>query len=215
MFSIFFVVLFVFFVGAGASVVRAGIMGVISLFALWFGRQYYVFIALFLSAFLMNLWNPKIILYDVGFQLSFLATFGIVLFSESFKSFFKWLPSFFAIRESFSMTLSAQVFVLPIILFNFGSLSLISPVANIFVLPLVPIAMFFGFLSVFFNFFFLGFSHFFAFFGYVVLNLIIFLIESFSSFEFASFSFEFEWYFVFLYYFLLLFFLRSSLKFHI
>ena len=63
--SMVFVIVFVILVGASAAVVRAGIMGCISLMGIWFGRQYYVTQALMVAAFLMNLWNPKILVYDV------------------------------------------------------------------------------------------------------------------------------------------------------
>ena len=180
-----FVVLFVIFVGMSASVVRAGIMGCISLMALYFGRQYIVTISLFVSAFLMVLWNYKI-LNDVGFQLSFLATCGIVYCVPFVSKYFKWLPEFLGVRESVVMTLSAQVFVLPVIVWHFGRISLISPIANLFVLPFIPIAMIFGFFAVMGSFVFEFFGNVIGFFGYLILELMIVLVEFFASFSFAS-----------------------------
>lgn len=184
--SAIFVVVFTILVGASAAVVRAAIMGVISLFALWFGRPYLVMLSLFAAAFFMNLWNPKILVYDVGFQLSFLATFGLVSVSENIEKYFGWLPKFFGIREAFAMTLSAQVFALPIILFDFGRLSIISPIANVFVLPFIPLAMMFGFFSVLVGVFSRFLGNIFGFLGYLVLELIIRFVEFFASFDFAS-----------------------------
>ncbi|MBU1956882.1 ComEC/Rec2 family competence protein, partial [bacterium] len=163
----FFIIIFVIMVGASAAVVRAAIMGVISLIALFFGRQYFVIIGLFGAAFFMNLWNPKILVYDIGFQLSFLATFGIVVFADRIERYFRWMPSFFGMREAVLMTLSAQILALPVIILNFGRLSVVSPIANVFVLPLIPLAMLFGFFAVLFG-------RFFGFLGYLILEFIIF-----------------------------------------
>ena len=203
-FSGIFVVLFVMFVGAIVSVVRAGLMGILSLMALYFGRQYAVFLGLMISAFLMTLWNPKILVYDVGFQLSFLATLGIIAYSSVLEGFFKFVPKFFAIRESLMMTLSAQIVALPIIILNFGKLSVISPIANVFVLPFIPLSMIFGFFAVMFGFVseFLG--NVFGFFGYIFLKVIIFFIETFALLEFASIEIKwFAWWMVILWWILI------------
>ena len=157
-----FVLLFVLFVGASAAVVRAGVMGVIGLMALYLGRDYVVEIALMAAAFVMAVWNPKILVYDVGFQLSFLATAGLIYVAPKLERFVKWVPQGFGVRESLLMTLSAQVLALPVILLNFERLSLISPIANVFILPFIPLAMLLGFFSVFFG-------RIVGFFGYLVL----------------------------------------------
>ncbi len=148
-----FVVLFTVFVGASAAVVRASIMGVIGLLAIWFGRKSYVTNSLILSAFLMNFFNPKILVYDVGFQLSFAATCGLVYVSPLLEKWVQekapwvWcaIPQGFCIRESLFLTLSAQVTALPIIIMNFEQLSLVSPLANMFVAVLIPWAMLLSF----------------------------------------------------------------------
>ncbi|MFH1218467.1 MAG: ComEC/Rec2 family competence protein [Candidatus Peregrinibacteria bacterium] len=189
-----FIILFVLLVGASAAVVRAAIMGVISLMALFYGRQYYVFISLFAAGFLMNLWNPKILVYDVGFQLSFLATLGIVVFAEELGKKFERVSGLFGIREALVMTFAVQVLALPLIVLNFGRLSLISPLANVFVLPFIPFAMLFGFLGV------LG-GKIFGFFGYLILEFIIFVVNLFSKIEWASLRIEwFSWWMFALYY---------------
>lgn len=204
-FSLIFIFLFVILVGASASVVRAAIMGGISLMALFFGRRYFVGLSLLAAAFFMNLWNPRILLYDVGFQLSFLATCGLVYLSPTLEQRFNFLPSILAIRESFILTISAQIFALPIIIYNFGALSLIAPIANIFVLPLIPLAMIFGFLSLTLSTVVFGFS------AYLILTLIIFLVKIFASFEFLYIEIEwFSWWIVTLYYFFLLHWLRNK-----
>ncbi len=184
--SVLIIFIFVILVGAGASVVRAAIMGVVGLMALWFGRTYFVNISLFAAAFFMNLANPFILINDVGFQLSFLATCGLVFVSPLIKGFFVRVPEIFGMRESLTMTIAAQVLALPIILFNFGRLSLISPLANILVLPFLPLAMIFGFFGVLFGYVwnFLGLVV--GFLGYLILALIIFLVQFFAAMPLAS-----------------------------
>ncbi|MBI2634640.1 ComEC/Rec2 family competence protein [Candidatus Peregrinibacteria bacterium] len=177
-FAAVFVVVFVLFVGASAAVVRAGVMGMIGLAALYFGRLYYAKIALFAAAVLMILWNPLVFLYDVGFQLSFLATAGLIWASPILEKYFMWLPEKFGIRNALALTLSAQIFALPIMVWNFGYLSLISPLANVFVLPFIPISMVFGFISLFFG-------KIVGLFGYFVLKIVIMIVNFFAGFGFA------------------------------
>jgi len=190
-FSIIFVVCFVIFVGSSASVVRAAVMGIIGLAAVYFGRVYVASVSLIASAFFMNLWNPRLLVDDVGFELSVLATAGLVyvsaFMSEKFvNKYFKFLPVFAGIRESFSMTISAQIFVLPLILFYFGRLSLVSPIANLIVLPFIPWIMLFGFLGGIANFASGWLGDFFGFTAYVLMKFIIFVIGLFASLPFAE-----------------------------
>jgi ComEC/Rec2-related protein len=143
------IIIFTLFAGASAAVVRACIMGLISLFALHSERKADITITLLLSAVIMVGYNPKILFHDVGFQLSFLATMGLIYVSPLIEPYFKWLPNKLAIRESILLTLSAQIMALPIILFNFQALSVVSPLSNLLIAgPILPLAMLFGFLGV-------------------------------------------------------------------
>ncbi|MDP1706858.1 MAG: ComEC/Rec2 family competence protein [bacterium] len=139
---------FVIMTGAEASVVRAGIMGLLVILAQQSGRIYSFRNATALVALVMVLVNPKILVFDVGFQLSFLALIGIVYLKPLFlnsttagqkKSFLNW-------RDNFWTTTSAQLAVLPILFLNFGYFSLNSILANLLVLELVPLMMALGFL---------------------------------------------------------------------
>ena len=85
--------------------------------------------------------SPLSINYDINFHLSFLAVLGILYTQKFFEKIFFWLPDFLAIRESFVLTLSAMSFALPIIIFNFGQVSIMSPIANIAVTWTIPLAM--------------------------------------------------------------------------
>jgi competence protein ComEC len=142
---------FVLLVGASAAVVRAGIMGILTLWALFAGRKSQVAFALLWSAVLMVILNPYTLLFDVGFQLSFASTLGLLLFEPMLK---KWIPPWekaLVLHEAFILTLAAQIGTLPLILFHFGRFSVVAPLANVLVAPFLPLAMLFSALSVVFG----------------------------------------------------------------
>jgi competence protein ComEC len=188
--SVFIVVLFVFVSGLSASAIRAGIMGTLSLVALDFGKTYQAKISLFVSGFLMILISPKIIFYDIGFQLSFLATMGLIYLGNPINNLFKFLPEKFEIRSSISLTVSATLCVFPIMVFSFGSLSILSPLSNLLVLPVIPVFMFLSFLSLCFSFFSNFLSLIFAFFAYLISNYVFFVADFFGNIEFSLINLE-------------------------
>ena len=100
--------------------------------------------AILFAAAAMLAINPLLLRYDAGFQLSFLATLGIIYVYPLFeKNFFAGEQNIF--KETIFMTMAAQVFVLPVILANFEKLSVISPLANLLILPAIPYIMLGGF----------------------------------------------------------------------
>lgn len=141
------ILIFVILTGAQASVIRAAIMGLLVLLARREGRFYNVKNALALAAAVMAALDPIILRYDVGFQLSFAATMGLVFISPVIERYFQKLPSVFNLKETMAMTLSAQLAVLPLLLYYFKNLSLVSLPANILILPTIPYSMLLGFLS--------------------------------------------------------------------
>lgn len=147
--SIITIVLFTFFVGASSAVVRAAVMGIIALFVIHSGRPRLSLMMLLLSAVGMALYQPKILAYDVGFQLSLSAVIGVIWLVPLLPQFLQKLPEQFGIKEAILLTIAAQITTLPISVFHFHTFSLIAPLANLFVLPLIPFAMLFGFLSLF------------------------------------------------------------------
>lgn len=142
------VIVFVLFAGASASVVRAGIMGIILLVAMYCGRLSRVGRVLLLTAVIMTLHNPLVLVWDAGFQLSFLSTIGLVYLSPYVTKYASWIPVIGGIRESFVSTISATLMTLPFILYQFGRLSLVSVAVNMLILWILPYIMFFGFVSV-------------------------------------------------------------------
>jgi competence protein ComEC len=133
---------YVMLTGASPSVVRAALMAGAMLVARLGGSRAHAASALALAALVMLLAAPPV-LWDVGFQLSLLATAGLVWFGGSVERRLPgWWPAW--IREPIALTLAAQLTTLPVILVNFERLSLVAPFANVVVVPFVPIAMLFG-----------------------------------------------------------------------
>ncbi|MFT7328122.1 MAG: competence protein ComEC [Crocinitomicaceae bacterium] len=91
--------------------------------------------------------NPKILFFDISFQLSFLATYGLIVFSPYLEKKMSFLPTFFAVRSSAVATIAAQIMVVPLIIYAIGEFSIISPLVNVLVLFAVPISMLLGFLT--------------------------------------------------------------------
>ena len=134
------IVLFALMVGGGATVVRATVMALVVILARMLGRESDALRVLVLAGGLMVFVNPMILLNDVSFQLSFLATFAIVVFIPVIEKYFTFI-SHRVLREIVVTTFATQIFVLPLILYYMGSVSLIGFISNIFILPVVPIAM--------------------------------------------------------------------------
>ena len=145
-------------VGADAAVVRAAIMGGLSLFAGQVGRRQHGFNSLGITAALMAVFNPQI-LWDIGFQLSFAATLGLIVYAQPWEEALRgWLAARLSedaarrltgpISEYLLLTLAAQLITFPLIVYHFGRLSLSSLPANVAILPAQPPVMAFGGLAV-------------------------------------------------------------------
>jgi competence protein ComEC len=133
---------YVMLTGASPSVVRAALMAGAMLVARLGGSRAHAASALALAALVMLLAAPPV-LWDVGFQLSLLATAGLIWFGGAVESRLpKAWPGW--IREPIALTLAAQITTLPVILVSFERLSLVAPIANVLVVPFVPVAMLFS-----------------------------------------------------------------------
>lgn len=150
--------MYAFLVGGDAAVMRAAFMGSVSLLARQLGRRNMGMNALMVVALIMALINP-LVLWDVGFQLSFFATLGLILYAEPLSNFTgnliakisKHDTSVFTriVNENVVLTLAAQLTTIPIMAYHFQRISLISFVANPFILPVQPALMIVGGLAVF------------------------------------------------------------------
>ncbi len=141
-------------VGAAASVVRAAIMGILYLWGRYLGRTTFAPVSLAAAAIVMTALNPYT-LWDVGFQLSFAATLGLVIYARPLGRAFERLlarltPAARARRvvgllnDNLIVTLAAQVTTTPIILYYFGRLSLVTLLTNFLILPAQPAVMMVG-----------------------------------------------------------------------
>ncbi len=151
--SILAVGIYTLFVGAQPAVLRAAIMGIIAIPAYLLGRKVISFHALALTAAVMAALNP-FILWDVSFQLSFCATFGILMFTDYFAQYGRilleksCLPSpevlYKFLRDYLFTTLAAQLATFPVMVIYFDGFSIFSPLVNMFILPLQPVIMVMG-----------------------------------------------------------------------
>jgi len=156
--SIIFIFLFIVMTGAQPSGIRAGIMGGIFLLGQKIGRKSVSQRTILTAAALMLAVNPLFLLNDAGFQLSFLAAMGIIYLAPVLKNWLRFVFCCFfknknesneragVLIEIMAMTFSAQIFTLPLLIYNFGKISLVAPLTNILIIPVVCWIMIFGFI---------------------------------------------------------------------
>lgn len=135
------VLAFVLLTGFSASIVRAALVSGLSLLAWYYGRTFKPLLLISLAAAITAYWDPFYLWSDIGWYLSFLAFFGVLLLApllvEQVGRIVKPRGMILLLCE----TLSAQLLTLPIIMYIFGRLSLVGLLANLLVVPLVPLAM--------------------------------------------------------------------------
>ncbi|MFA6227518.1 MAG: ComEC/Rec2 family competence protein [Candidatus Paceibacterota bacterium] len=141
------ILLFVIMSGASSTAVRASVMSLIVILAQVTHRKYQIGRALVIAGVAMIIYNPKILVFDISFQLSFLATIAIVYVAPLLEKKFSFITERFGLRNTVAGTLSAQLLVLPLILYKMGILSFVALPANILVLAVIPLTMFFGFFT--------------------------------------------------------------------
>jgi len=204
--SVFLLSLYILMIGFPVSAIRAGIMAIIFMVAQYFGRLSSATRAIVFAAVLMLFFNPYLLRFDVGFQLSFLAILGMVYIGPNFTDLLKKFPNItvFSVRETLSATLAAQVFTLPILIYNFGRVSLISPIVNILIVPfLAPLTVLiftFGILGIIFW----GFGQILSWPVWFFLSYLTKVIDLFSKVPRASISIKgIHWIWLFLFYSLL------------
>ncbi len=215
-FALVGIFLFVVMVGLPASAVRAGIMGALLIWAMKNGRLANSTNAIVLAGAVMLLINPLLLRYDIGFQLSFLATLGIVYLSPFLENSLMKKNRAFGLWEIILLSVSAQIFVIPIIMFNFQSLSLISLLANVLVLPVIPLTMLSGFLMLVFQFIFPPLGTILAWLTFLPLKYETTIISFLASLKYASIEIQnFSWWAVAVWYIILggiIFFLKKNAK---
>ncbi|MCL5439090.1 MAG: ComEC/Rec2 family competence protein [Patescibacteria group bacterium] len=154
--TIFAIIFYAAISGFEASIIRASIMGILAFSAQILGRQTLALYSLFIAGFVMVFMSPGVI-SDVGFQLSFTSTLGLLYIKPLFekKKQMKNLIQKSVIGEDLTTTISAQISTIPILLSTFGTYSIWSIAANGVLLWTIPILMIFGgiggFLGMFFE----------------------------------------------------------------
>lgn len=158
LFAILGIIFYTILVGAEAAVVRAAVMGCIVLVARLLGRKQIALNTLLVVAAGMCFASPFFI-WDVGFQLSFFATLGLILYAEPFSNFTSNLISKISksdtstftriVNDNIVLTFAAQLTTIPIMAYHFKRISLVSFIANPFILPVQPALMIVSGLAVF------------------------------------------------------------------
>jgi len=180
------VILFAVMTGASATVLRASIMALLAMTAKATGRIYTVSWALFLAGFFMVWQNPKILRFDTSFQLSFLATLGLIYISPIVKNKLGFVTDKFNLREIFSATISAQIAVLPLLVYKTGLISIVGLPVNFLILPFIPLTMFLGFAVGIFGMISYFLSLPFAWASYALLQYELFIVDIFAKLPFSA-----------------------------
>ena len=133
-----------FFLGVDPPLVRAVIMASLAYLIKERGNPAHAFRALIIAVMIMVSLNPAILFYDVSFHLSFLATLGMVCASNYFEKKFTKIPEKFKLRETLAVTVAVTLFVYPYSMYQFGTISILGLIANMLVVPIIPIVMSLG-----------------------------------------------------------------------
>lgn len=141
---IWLIFVFMILTGFSASIVRAAIVSGLSLVAGYYGRSYKPMVLIMLSGVITLLYNPAYLWNDAGWQLSFLAFYGILILGPLMEQQFR---AHSTMAKLMIESMAAYIITLPLIVGLFGNISVIAPVANLVILPLVPLVMFLAFIS--------------------------------------------------------------------
>ncbi|HSX43695.1 MAG TPA: ComEC/Rec2 family competence protein [Candidatus Saccharimonadales bacterium] len=139
--SLLLIGLFLLFTGLSASIVRAALVSVLGLVSWYYGRQIRPLLLILLAAAFTAGWYPLYAWTDIGWYLSFLAFYGVLIVAPLVTK--RWYkdkkPSFVTLLVI--ETMAAQIMTVPLIMYIFGQYSVVALLANILVVPLVPLAM--------------------------------------------------------------------------
>ena len=174
---------FVVVSGGSASIVRAALVASLSLVASSRGRQFHPLNLILGTAAITAAWKPAY-LYDLGWMLSYLAFFGILVLAPAIQARLAWKKR--AGVSMFIETVSAQIMTTPLIMLIFGNLSIVAPFSNVFVLPLVPLAMLLCFIAGIIGMLLPAFVGWVAWPAVLLLGLMLAIVQAFASLKFAS-----------------------------
>lgn len=198
--TIILIVFFIIITGLQPSAIRAGIMAGFFLLAQHLGRTNSSFRTIVFAACLMLLFNPLLLKLDIGFQLSFLAMLGIIYFLPVVQFFLRKTADFLKLKDILCLILAAQVFVLPVLIYNFGYFSIVSLLTNLLIVPLLPFIMMLGFVFLLSGIFSRFLAWLLSFPLWLVLRYLTKIVDFFASFSFSVVFFEISWIWLFVYY---------------
>ena len=198
---------FIVITGCQSSAIRAGVMAGFLLLAQYLGRFNISIRAIVFAAVLMLAFNPLILKLDIGFQLSFLATLSIIYFLPVFQFFLRRMPDFFQLKNILCLTLAAQVFVLPILIYNFGYFSIIALITNLLIVPLLPFIMILGFIFILIGIVSSFLAWLLSFPLWLVLSYLTKIVDLFAGFSFSAVFLNVSWFYFLFYYLILIVFL--------
>ena len=180
------VLFFVLMSGGASSAVRAGAMALIAVYARFSRRTFLASRALGAAAVGIVAWNPYSLVFDPGFQLSALATAGLIVFTPLIGGRLQFITEKFALREIAASTVGTQIAVLPLLLYQNGQLPIYALPANLLTLVFVPYAMFFSLVAGIGGVFFGSVATVLGLPAYVLLSYIIHVAQFFANLPYAG-----------------------------
>lgn len=193
--SIIFILIFMVIVNMSPSVVRAGISTIIAIFATLIYRKQDTYTTISI-ALLLTLLNNPLAIFDVGLQLSYLATLSIIIFYSKFtqKQFNNKVKKY--LYESAMLTLSANILILPITIYEFNTIPINSIISNLLAGPLLGICIILGMFTVIISTVCFPVSKLIAFPLQIILKILIKIIELISKIPFGNLTVKTPWFIV-------------------
>ena len=193
--SIIFILIFMVIVNMSPSVVRAGISTIIAIFATLIYRKQDTYTTISI-ALLLTLLNNPFAIFDVGLQLSYLATLSIIIFYSKFtqKQFNNKVKKY--LYESAMLTLSANILILPITIYEFNTIPINSIISNLLAGPLLGICIILGMFTVILSTVCFPVSKLIAFPLQIILKILIKIIELISKIPFGNYTVKTPWFIV-------------------
>lgn len=190
--SIMFILIFMVIVNMSPSVVRAGISTIIAIFATLIYRKQDTYTTISI-ALLLTLLNNPFAIFDVGLQLSYLATLSIIVFYSKFtqKQFNNKVKKY--LYESAMLTFSANILILPITIYEFNTIPINSVISNLLAGPLLGICIILGMFMVIFSAVCFSVSKLIAFPLQIILKILIKIIELISKIPFGNYTVKTPW----------------------
>ena len=135
------IVAFVAITGMSPSMSRAGLVTGLGLLTWYYGRRFHPVVLLLLAAAVTALINPAYARNDLGWQLSFASFAGVLIVGPLLHNYFYGNAQPHVLRQVLFETMSAWICTVPLIVLAFGQFSNVAILANMLVLPLIPLAM--------------------------------------------------------------------------